>query len=496
MTPDRALHRDSHEDIEGLAHRGAIRLPEVILSDGTASPDQVATVPPWVNLAKAFLPYRELPGPPTAGPGTAIVGTREPDFGPYLTELRGTVVEDGSHHHITRPQSRDDILAWLFDITGTRYAPAALWRVAGWEMGWLANWLDRLLSGSEMGSLIVAERQAAAAVRATWIANQHGSGSNSPLGDTGILLAARAVIDMLAAFDRVMLVASHEEQVDAAQAAILQRLRSCIKAIEDAATCGKPTDCSNKVAHALDHAHDIVDSIGLFTVVGELIGDRVIRITEALPTPGRTPPPLATTFAAGLDSLSARLEAVVATTVAPSTPAAWCPDTTGDLSRLYHADMHARVAALALVRTDLVYKLVVTRRPERVFEAIPWMAAPSGAFPLTYGGPLGAAAAVFEVARYREIGVELRNRTFDSASGPRLDTRRGAREYGDPVKVRRALRLGTRAGFWLATSALSHHMVHAFSLAAPSIPRTRCRRCRPVASAGGSSARCTTRPRC
>ncbi len=52
MTPDRALHRDSREDIEGLVHRGRIILPDVIRPDGTASPDQMAIVPPGVDLAK------------------------------------------------------------------------------------------------------------------------------------------------------------------------------------------------------------------------------------------------------------------------------------------------------------------------------------------------------------------------------------------------------------------------------------------------------------
>ena len=470
MTPDRALHSDDREDIEALAHRARIILPDVILADGTASPDQVAIVPPGVVLSKAFLPHRERPGPLTTGPGAAIVGTREPDIGPYLTGFGTAAIDSGPHRHITRPQSRDDILVWLYDITGIRYAPAAFWRVAGWEIGWLANWLDRLLTGGAIGELIVAERQAAAAVRAAWIANRNGRGAGSPLLDTGMLLAARAVIDMLAAFARVIDEALHDpavrakrQKIDGAHAAVLQRLRSCIRAIEDAATARiLGCDRQSKVGRALDHARDIVDSIGLFTAVGEPIGSRVIRITEALPTKGRKPPPLTMTFAAGLDDLSARLETVIAAGPAPVAPARWCAEMTGDLSRLYNADEQARVSALALVRTDLVYKLVVTRRLGRVFEALPWMAAPSGAFRLTYGGPLGAVASLVEVARHREIALELKTRTFDTATGPRLDIRRGKREFGDPTKVRRALRLGTRAGFWLATSALSHHMVKAF----------------------------------
>ncbi len=462
MTPDRALHRDHREDIEALAHRARIVLPDVILADGTASPDQIAIVPPDVDLAKAFLPHRERPGPPGTGPGAAIVGTREPDIGSYLSGY-GIAAVDVRHPYITRPQSRDDILAWLYDITGLRYAPAAFWRAVGWEIGWVANWLDRLLTGGPMGELIVAERQAAAAVRAAW--EVHQDGCSSELGDTGILLAARAIIDMLTAFDRVINDALHDAgaaipTIADAQAAILQRLRSFVGAIEDTATgsCLRP----DKVGRALDHARDIVASIGLFTAVGEAVGERVLRITEGLPTKGRRPPPITTTFATELGQLSDRLEAVIVRTPNVAASARWCADATGDLSRLHHPDARHRTLMLGVVRTDLAYKLIVTRRLDRVFKALPWMLAPSGAFRLTYGGPVGAVATVFEVARHREIALEQKSRTFDGVAGPRLDASRGKREYSHPIKVRRALRLGTRAGFWLASSALSHHMVKAF----------------------------------
>lgn len=469
MTPDCALHRDSREDIEGLAHRACIVLPDVILADGTASPNQVALMPWGVDIDKALLPHRERPGLPGTGPGAAIVGTREPDIGPYLPGHDSTIA-DVRHPHITRPQSRDDILTWLYDISGLRYAPAAFWRAAGWEIGWLANWLDRLLTGGTMGELIIAERQAAAAVRAAWVVHQEQR--CSPLDDTGILLAGRAVVDMLTMFDNVIAEALHHSSVRAAlpkiadaQAAILQRLRSFVAAVENAAN-GKGLG-RDKVGHALDHARDIVATMGLFTVVGEGVGERVLRITEELPTPGRRPPPIATTFTAELGQLSDRLEAVIARTPDIAASVRWCVETTGDLNRLHHRDARHRITMLGVVRVDLVYKLVVTRRLDRVFKALPWMLAPSGAFRLTYGGPVGAVATVFEVARHREIALEQKSRTFDGPGGPRLDTRRAKREYSHPIKVRRALRLGTRAGFWLATSALSHHMVQAFLVGRP-----------------------------
>lgn len=467
MTPDRALHRDDREDIEGLAHRARINLPDVILPDGTASPDQVALMPPGVSLAKAFLPHREIEGPTSTWTGAAIVGTREPDFAPYMSGFGTTVVMDNpAHPHITRPQKSADILRWLYDITGVRYAPAAFWKVACWEVGWVANWLEGLYAGGAMAELIVAERQAAAAVRAAWIVQRHGSGAS--FGESGVMQVARATIDMACAFHRVVEDAlrgatnpTHRTNTATAYAAIAQPLRSCVAALE-AATQPRllSHDRHRKIGSVIDHARRIVDAIGLFTVVGEAIGLRVIRIAEALPVRGQPAPMTPAMFAAALEEMVGRIErsAVGTTTDAPPL---WPGLLTGDLSRLENPDPRGRLDLLARVRTDLVYKLVVTRRLDRVFEALPWMAAPSGAFPLTFGGPLGAMASLYEVARVRETGLELKRRLFDAPGGLRLDARRGRREFADPVKVRRALRLGTRAGFLLGSSALSHHMVKA-----------------------------------
>ncbi len=469
MTPDRPLHRDNREDIEGLVHRGRIILPEVILPDGTASPFQFAIVPFGVDLAKAFLYYRELPGPPARGQGLAIVGTREPDMGSYLEDVATALGRDSGHPHITRPQCRGYILKWLYDITGIRFAPAALWRVAGWEIGWLANWLDRLLTGGAMATLIVAERQAAASVRAAWIASRDKTAT--PLMDTGILLVGRALIDVLRAFERVVDEASKEadtvaarESIQEAYAAISQRLRSCLRAIEDAAADQMLTcDRRKKITKALKHARAITESIGLFTVVSEPVGQRVCRVTKALPTNGRNPPSLPTTFTQELTDAGDRLEAIIAGAPTPPTlPVTWCREMIGDLSRLQDPSSVNRHHRLTAVRTDLAYKLIVTRRLDRLFEALPWMAAPSAAFPLTFGGPLGAMAAMFEVARYREIAIELMTRLYESGSGKRLDTLQGKQVYADPLSVRATLRYNARAGFWLASSALSHHMVRAF----------------------------------
>lgn len=469
MTPDRPFHRDTREDMEGLVHRAQIIRPAVILADGTASSDQVATVPPGVDVGKALMPYRELPGPPSEGYGIAIVGTREPDIGPYLQGSLAATTGDGQNGHITRPQHRDAIMSWLYAITGLRYAPAAFWRVAGWKIAWLANWLDRLRLGGETGHLIIAERQAAAVVRAAWFAWLRNRADNSLSMNTGVLLVARAVIDMLGAFDQVIkeafctdpAKAMHQEAVASARAAIAQRLDSCISAIEAASLPRLLSPARHaKIGKALDHARALIDSIGLFSAVGEPISKRVERITDALPTKGREPPPLPVSFNAFLSKAAARLEAVITSPVR-QLPDVWTSGAVGDLTRLLDARAPKRLKELERVRTDLVYKLIVTRRLDRLFEALPWMAAPSGAFRLTFGGPLGAVAAMFEVARHREIAIEQVNRTYDPVGGARLDTRYGKHVYSDHQAVRLALKRNSRAAFWLASSALSHHMIEA-----------------------------------
>jgi len=291
MTPDRAHHRDDREDIECLAHRAQIVMPDILLPDGTASPDQYAIVPPGVSLAKAFLPYREIDDPPVRWTGAAIVGTREPDVAPYIAGFGSIPLDDGGHRHITCPQHRDDILRWFYDITGYRYAPAAFFKVAGWEIGWAANFLDGLYAGGLTAELIVAERQAAAAVRAMWIVHDQSRGSTTLLRDSGAILGARALVDMVAALQRYvsdallkssMITALHRYNEAAAMTLATGRLRSCVAAIVAAHSANDELAAHEKLGAAIRHARKLVDAVGLFTVVSEGVGDRTVRVFETL----------------------------------------------------------------------------------------------------------------------------------------------------------------------------------------------------------------------
>jgi hypothetical protein len=469
MNPDRPFVLDDRWDIECLVQRARIILPEVILPDGTASPSQVAIVPPGVSLAKAFLPYRELFGPATSWTGAALGGTREPELLPYADGFAAVPSADGPHRLIARPQSAADILAWLYDLTGYRYAPAAFWKVAGWEIGWAAHWLDRLYTGGAMAELIVAERQAAAAVRAMWIVRDQHRNDPSLVPASGALLAARAVIDMVAGLNRVIRQWVETQsplsvpwgQIDAACMALGKRLRSCVTAITAATAARRARDRHQKLGSAIHHARRLLEAAALFTVASEDIGKRVVRITQALQIRKTIVSPVS--LAAVVDASAVEIEALATASDPPLVSAtAWCDLAIGDLDRLEQVDPASRLTALADVRTDLVYKLIVTRRLDRLLEALPWMMAPSGAFSLTFGGPPGAVAALFEVARAREIALELKRRVILGPNGQRLDTRQGKHDYGSDVAVRRGWQQRTRAGFLLTTNALSHHMVRAW----------------------------------
>lgn len=471
MIPDSLLDGDAQAQILCLLHRAHIILPDVILADGTASPDQVARIPRGVSIALAALPHRELGQPSWRWPGAALVGTRVPSLALYLSASAANAIGRGApDRHILQPRSVGEIRRWLFDISGMRYAPAAFWKVAAWEIGWLAEWLDQMRASGAMARLIVAERQAAAAVRAAWIVHRHDRNASASLMQTGALLAVRATLDMVQIFERLVATAPQEptstayrENAREAYAAIRQRLRSCLGALEDAARLTTRDNARRKkIASVLGHARDIVETIALFTVVGEEIGLRLIRIAEALPIRGRPEAPTLSGFTTELEAIAIRVERIGTDSGVAVLPSQWAGLLTGDLSRLLIPHPQSRRDRLAEVRTDLIFKLIVTRRLDRLFEALPWIAAPSGAFPLTFGGPLGAVAAVFEVARAREITLELKRRTFDSTGGPRLDARHGQREISDPTAVRDALRNRSRVGLMLASSALSHHMVQAW----------------------------------
>ena len=480
MIPDRPLHLDDRWDIECLTHRGRIIWPDVILPDGTASPSQLAIIPPGVLLARACLPHRELSGPVSTWTGAALVGTREPSLVPYLPEHELTAALLAEHDPILRPQGSHAILRWIYDLTGYRYAPAAFLRVAGFEMIGAATWLDHLYGSGAKAELIVAERQAAAAVRAMFHYRRGAAGGAMLIAASGAPLAARALVDMVRTFERVIHDPRHRigaaastlpTPADTALRYAMQRLRAFVNGLDTLAAMRDPDEVRGKFIKLVEHGRFLVEAIALFTVGHEPLTSRVERVTDRLRQAGRPAPALAGGFDQAIAAISVQVEQIAGQAGTSSQlPSGWDALLTGDLARLTLPDGDQRVRDLATIRTDLIYKLIVTRRLDHLFRVLPWMAAPSGAFPGHFGGPLGGIAALFEAGRKREVALELARRTVDVTGGPRLSRSQGKKIYSKPQLVTVALNMPTPAGFLLASSALSHHMVIAMLAGRPFAP--------------------------
>lgn len=474
MTPHRLFDRDSRVDIEGLAHRARITLPDVLRADGTASHDQVARVAPDANLKLAMLPHRELGGDPTSWPGSAIVGTREPELTAYL-DRPGPVARDAYvTASITQAQSRDAILSWLYEMTGFRYAPAALWKLAGWQIGWAVDFLHRLKCGGADGAMIVAERQAAASVRAMWIAHDQAKEELGLTIASGAVPVGRALIDLITVFDRVcseaiasgaLCTTKQRTAVREASALLIADLQRYCAGVTEAGNAATPNGERARIGRALVIARRILDALAMFTVTDEAVSDRIRRLLHVLKKKVRAatiPPPVAD-IDAELSAANAQLNRLgCASLTNMSDHTAWPIATRAGLARLDITDRAERRAALDRIRTDLIYKLIVTRRLDRLYLVLPWMAAPSAAFTLTLGGPLGAIAQLFEAGRAREIALELKRRLYDGDISPRLNTTEGLAACVTSAAVRGAVHGHTGAGFLMAEGAHSHHMVQAY----------------------------------
>jgi hypothetical protein len=474
MTPDRKFERDSRVDIESLAHRARITLPDVLGNDGTASGDQLANIAPGTDLKLAMLPHREVGTDPGTWPGAAIVGTREPVFTPYLDQQGPVAIGDDPAISVSRAQSRDAILSWLYDMTGFRHAPAALWKVAGWQIGWLVSFLDRLRCGGAEGALIIAERQAAAAVRAMWEAHDRADEERGLTSTSGAIVVGRALVDMCAAFDRLCREATtyaelgtteHRIKTREARALLMADMQRYCALIAEANRAATPRKERVRIGAALVVARRMIDAIAVFTVSDVEIDQRVKRLVHVLKTKAKVmkAPVSAVDVNAVLDAVDAELNLLTSGEVRTALErTGWPVATRVGLARLGFADCAARLAVLYRVRTDLVYKLIATRRLDRLYRVLPWMTALSGAFPLTFAGPIGAIAQLFETGRAREIALELKRRLYDGENGPRLDTAEGLAACSTPTAICTAVHAGSRAGFLVAEGAHSHHMVTAY----------------------------------
>ena len=498
MTPDRAFHRDVRADALGLWHRMSITLPDTIETDGSAAISQVAIVPPGTDLVLAALPHRECGGDPAQWTGAALFGSREPELSVYVAG-RMLLAPPFAGSGMVTAQDGHAIAAWLFRLTGFGYAPAALWKLAGWRIGWVANLLDRLRAGGSEGALIVAERQAAEAIRQMWLALDQPKARKGHLSASGAVLVGRALIDLVAALDRVLdkmtkpdapteqlmavrkIRASLAHGLDrycrfleaadraAANTAPIKSVHTGVQAISALPRSSAQVELT-KLKAALKLAQAILNAVSLFAIASD--HDDVLPTVSPRDKPVKASVSmldhkLATTKVlmnapkiAAIDVELDRLNEYLARP-AINAPPTWRTRHRVGLARLNASDRSARMAALDLVRTDLIYRLIVTRRLDQVYRILPWMAALSEIFPGVLGGPLGAIAQLFEAGRVHEIALELIRRLYDADDAARLDTRKGAHALRTSASLAFQVANRTRAGFLLAESALSYHMVQA-----------------------------------
>lgn len=497
MTPDRAFHQDARTDALCLWHRMSIALPACIRTDGTAAADQVAIVPPGTDLLLAALPHREGGDDPALCTGAALLGTREPNLSAYLTGhalLADAYNSDG----IVVAQGRHAILAWLFNTTGFGYAPAALWKLAGWRIGWVASFLDQLRAGGAEGALIIAERQAAAALRQMWLALDQPKVEGGHLAASGAVPVGRALIDLVTAIDRILdqmtkpdAPVSQIIAVRKIRAALVHGLdRYCRFLAEADRAAGEATPIAS-VRTGTQSAKQVMasDQLELAKLKGAFKVAKVMTSAamlfalatdhnDVVPTSSPRDKPAKASIrvlehkltrtkalmgAPDISALDVELDRLndCLNLLATDAPPRWRTKHHAGLARLSFGDRAVRMSALDRVRTDLIYRLIVTRRLDQVYRVLPWMAALSDIFPGVFGGPLGAIAQLFEAGRAYEIALELLRRLYGADDVARLDTKKGAKAVRTPGLLVDQVAARSRIGFLLAEGTLSHHMAQA-----------------------------------
>lgn len=465
MTPDIPLEIDGRQDSRGLWQRFGVQLPRVLKFDGRAAPDQEATVAAGTIMRLVPLPHRETSDDPLQWPGASIVGTREPDIYPYLsTDDRVSLVQY-PNSSITQPQSESHIRTHLLRAAGLQFAPWHLTMVAGWKLEGLAAYLYRLAQGGSEGALSVAERRAACALRQTSLATGTSAFTPAqPIESVGGIFLGRALIDVATALEQLTSAVSPHlspfeiGKTERFRRLLVQVLEKYVGFVEKAASPKHLSSRKGKITGAIKAAKAFLYLASMFTQSDGTLGQRaecalrVARPAKANVANGQDE------ISAMLDSLENRLSNLARDGQLPN----WRLKYRIGLKCLGLHCRFDRLRANQTIRTDLIYKLIVTRRLDQLYKVLPWMASLSHAFNGVWGGPLGAMAQMFEAARTYEIARELMRRLYDPNDLCRLDVVKGRSAYRNPSTLATQVNNGTRAGFRLADHGLSHHVAKAW----------------------------------
>ena len=214
-----------------------------------------------------------------------------------------------------------------------------------------------------------------------------------------------------------------------------------------------------RLEKAIKDARTLLDAIAVFSVAPEPLNFRWNRLHAELHDVKVL---TETTFIrSDLAVFEARLNRLKAPTGARLEMTVWPSRIRRSLLRLASPDPLVRIAYLDQVRGDLLYKLAMTGRLDRLYELFPWLAAPHGGFVNCAGGALGALATLIECARRLAIAREQKRELGDMLDDSTFKRQRAAiRRLTVPVARafwRSQVRMAAAAGHgYVAGRALDH----------------------------------------
>ena len=478
MTHHKSPDRDIRDVIECLTNRASSPLPRVIEADGTISESQVAVFPQWINVDRFGLPNRELSANPSDWNSSTFEGSREPDYSAYLPKWPFAYPAGFGDSSLWQSASEQDLHDRLIKQTGLAYAQCAIWDVAGWSLQWIGAYLWRLRDEGWSARFFLIVQMSLCAYRQVWMANQDLPAFNavndpSPIDrveKAGACALGISLVQIILVFDALFsdpatikhltpLVLDKKADIRCILIGLLQRY---VLFVEQAnKSVGRKSQ--SKLDGALKAADSVLKIVALFAVCDGDLAQRIAitaRQAPKLPTtdndkqPGRRKNSsehspdnrdMLEQFEDRLSKLGKKLKR-----------SAW-PIKYRESLKMFDLDtVSARMAVLRAIPAKLIYKLAVTRRLDRLYVVFPWMAALSPAFPKVFGGPLGALAQLFEVARAREKALGLKTRLRDAADPERFDLKRRKQAYKNATSLAGEVMNGTRPGYRIEELALSN----------------------------------------
>lgn len=495
MTTRATISTDIRVVAAALVANGSIIRPAVITATGRAAPSQIAIVPYGVSASFALMPHADYRDVAHLRPGCGFVGSRISCIAPYLTRAIPGPLNLRVQLRMV-PTSRDEIRRRLRFGSGLHWAPGALFEMVGWEDDWISTSVDRLRENGTESSLIIAHLQAMLALRKMWLtiiwgvdhticrpASRDDQGppsagaSTTPalnatvtlMARSGVVAVGRAMIDVVAIISRLIDEARARaepctEGLAAGRCLItlllefIAHLEAAEGSIPQPRKPGRKLPPRAELIAALAVAKTLLDAVAVFSVAAEPLPERWHRLSLAL---GKVAGSVSTGLNAQLDRCDRSLNRLRAAELGNRLErTGWRNHVRRALLRLASGDGQIRLARIDRIRGDLIYKLAITRRLDRLYNLFPWLAAPHGAFFGCAGGAIGALASLYECGRTMELGLDLKRDGGDAAHSPaavdRLTVKAASKLLQSSRHIFLAAGRGYAFGRALSASAISH----------------------------------------